>query len=73
MNVNAAKHQAKLLEWKGRVADCRSSGMSVKDVYKRQGIAMYRFHDACFGFMRMRYWCVSQLWRGRIKIVSAGA
>lgn len=30
MNVNAAKHQAKLLEWKGRVADCRSSGMSVK-------------------------------------------
>ena len=33
---------------------------------------MYRFHDACFGFMRMRYWCVSQLWRGRIKIVSAG-
>lgn len=30
MNVNAVKHQAKLLEWKGRVADCRSSGMSVK-------------------------------------------
>ncbi len=34
---------------------------------------MYRFLDACFGFMRMRYWCVSQLWKGRIKIVSAGA
>ena len=30
MNVNAVKHQAQLLEWKGRVADCRSSGMSVK-------------------------------------------
>ena len=30
MNVNAVKHQAKLQEWKGRVADCRSSGMSVK-------------------------------------------
>lgn len=30
MNVNAVKHQAKLLEWKGRVADYRSSGMSVK-------------------------------------------
>jgi len=30
MNVNAVKHQAKLVEWKGRVADCRSSGMSVK-------------------------------------------
>ena len=30
MNVNAVKHEAKLLEWKERVADCRSSGMSVK-------------------------------------------
>ena len=30
MNVNAVKHQAKLQEWKGRVAECRSSGMSVK-------------------------------------------
>lgn len=30
MNVNAVKHQAKLVEWKGRVAECRSSGMSVK-------------------------------------------
>lgn len=34
---------------------------------------MYRFHDAQSGFIRMRHWCVSQLWRGRIKIVSAGA
>lgn len=30
MNVNAVKHQAKLLEWKERVAACRSSGLSVK-------------------------------------------
>ena len=30
MNVNAVKHQAKLLEWKERVATCRSSGLSVK-------------------------------------------
>lgn len=34
---------------------------------------MYRFYAVGSGFMRMRYWCGSQLWRGRIKIVSAGA
>ena len=30
MNVNAVKHQAKLLAWKEKVAVCRSSGLSVK-------------------------------------------
>lgn len=34
---------------------------------------MYRFHDAQSGFIRMRQWCVPQLWRGRIKIVSVSA
>lgn len=34
---------------------------------------MYRFHDVRFGFGKMQYWCGSQLWRGRIKIVSVGA
>ena len=34
---------------------------------------MYRFHDAQSGFIRMRHWCVPQVWRGRIKIVSVGA
>ena len=37
MNVNAVKHQAKLLEWKDRVTDCRSSGMSVKHWCKENG------------------------------------
>lgn len=35
--------------------------------------AMYRPNDARFGFVRWWYWCGSQLWRGRIKIVSVGA
>ena len=34
---------------------------------------MHRFHDAQSGFIRMQYWGGSQLWRGRIKIVSVGA
>ena len=30
MGVKELKHAAKLQEWSGRIADCRSSGMSVK-------------------------------------------
>ena len=37
MNVNTVKHEAKLLEWKERVADCRSSGMSVKHWCRENG------------------------------------
>ena len=36
MNVNAVKHQAKLVEWKGRVAECRSSGLSVTQITKAE-------------------------------------
>lgn len=34
---------------------------------------MYHFHDAQSDFIWMRYWCVSQLWRGRIQIISVSA
>lgn len=34
---------------------------------------MYRSHDARFSFVKIRYWCGSQLWRGRIKTVFACA
>lgn len=37
------------------------------------GDTMYHFHDVQSGFVQMQYWCGSQLWRGRIKIVSVGA
>ena len=43
MNVNAVKHHAKLLEWKDRVADCRSSGMSVKHWCEENTIGVRAF------------------------------
>ena len=55
MNVNAVKHQAKLLEWKDRVTDCRSSGMSVKEWCKENGCSpktYYRGEQEILGKVR---------------------
>ena len=55
MNVNAVKHQAKLLEWKDRVTDCRSSGMSVKEWCKENGCSpktYYRWEQEILGKVR---------------------
>lgn len=55
MNVNAVKHQAKLLEWKERVADCRSSGMSVKHWCEENGCSpktYYRWEQEILGKVR---------------------
>ena len=55
MNVNAVKHQAKLLEWKDRVTDCRSSGMCVKEWCKENGCSpktYYRWEQEILGKVR---------------------
>ena len=55
MNVNAVKHQAKLLEWKDRVTDCRSSGMSVKHWCEENGCSpktYYRWEQEILGKVR---------------------
>ena len=55
MNVNAVKHQAKLLEWKDRVADCRSSGMSVRHWCEENGCSpktYYRWEQEILGKVR---------------------
>ena len=38
MNANEAKHQARVAEWRERVRECRSSGLSVKAWCAGQGI-----------------------------------
>lgn len=55
MNVNAVKHQAKLLEWKERVAACRSSGLSVKRWCQENGCLSkpyYRWEREILGKVR---------------------
>ena len=55
MNVNAVMHQAKLLEWKDRVADCRSSGMSVKHWREEKGCSpktYYRWGQEILGVVQ---------------------
>ena len=55
INVNAVKHQAKLLEWKDRVADCRSSGMSVRHWCEENGCSpktYYRWEQEILGKVR---------------------
>ena len=56
MNVNAVKHQAKLLEWREKVAACRSSGVSVKAWCETQGITTttyYRWERAVLSKVQM--------------------
>ncbi len=44
MGVQAMKHAAKLQEWSVRIAECRSSGMSVKDWCAEQGIHIKTYY-----------------------------
>ena len=44
MGVRAMKHAALLKEWSVRIAECRSSGMSVKGWCESQGIAIKKYY-----------------------------
>ena len=44
MGVRAMKHAALLQEWSARIAECRSSGMSVKGWCENQGIAIKKYY-----------------------------
>ena len=55
MDVNTVKHQSKLQEWKERVADCRSSGGSVKHWCAENGCSLktyYRWEREILGKVR---------------------
>ena len=55
MNVNDAKHQARLAEWKMLIAQCRSSGLSVKQWCAENGrdpSTYYRWEREIFGRIR---------------------
>jgi len=52
MNVNDAKHQARLAEWKMLIAQCRSSGLPVKRWCAENGrdpSTYYRWEREIFG------------------------
>ena len=52
MKVNDAKHQARLAEWKMLIAECRSSGLSVKQWCAANGrdkSTYYRWEREIFG------------------------
>ena len=44
MNASTAKHQAKLAEWRTRVAECRSSGKSVRTWCAEQGVGYKTYY-----------------------------
>ena len=44
MGVKELKHAAKLQEWSGRIADCRSGGMSVRTWCAVQGISLKTYY-----------------------------
>ena len=44
MNASTAKHQAKLAEWRTRVAECRSSGKSVRSWCAEQGVGYKTYY-----------------------------
>lgn len=44
MNAQELKHMARVEEWKGRVAECRSSGQSVRAWCREQGIAYKTYY-----------------------------
>ena len=55
MNVNDAKHQARLAEWKMLIAQCRSSGLSVKQWCAENGrdpSTYYRWEREILGRIR---------------------
>lgn len=45
MSVQELKHAAKLQEWSTRVAECRSSGISVKAWCAEQRIALKTYYN----------------------------
>ena len=45
MSVQELKHAARLQEWSARVAECRSSGISVKVWCAEQGIALKTYYN----------------------------
>jgi hypothetical protein len=45
MSVQELKHAARLQEWSARVAECRSSGISVKAWCAEQGIALKTYYN----------------------------
>ena len=45
MSVQELKHAARLQEWSGRVAECRSSGIGVKAWCAEQGIALKTYYN----------------------------
>ena len=44
-SVQELKHAARMQEWSARVAECRSSGMSVKAWCTEQGIALKTYYN----------------------------
>ena len=44
MDATAAKHQAKLAQWRTRVAECRSSGLSVREWCAEQRIGYKTYY-----------------------------
>ena len=44
MNASEAKHQVKLAEWSARVAECRSSGKSVRTWCAEQGVGYKTYY-----------------------------
>ena len=44
MDVSEAKHQARLAEWRIRVAECRSSGKSVRTWCAEQGVGYKTYY-----------------------------
>lgn len=44
MNARGLKHMARLEEWKGKVAECRSSGKSVRAWCQEQGISCKTYY-----------------------------
>ena len=45
MSVQELKHAARLQEWSAKVAECRSSGISVKAWCAEQGIALKTYYN----------------------------
>ncbi len=45
VRVQELKHAARLQEWSARVAECRSSGISVKGWCAEQGIALKTYYN----------------------------
>ena len=74
MNVNAVKHEAKLLEWKERVAECRSSGMSVKHWCRENGCSpktYYRWEQEILGKVRQIAKVESQPMLAELPVIKA--